>query len=99
MNPDARFMVIDDVPDVRFGNAGHWKQYYGCQKTLGFRDLHLKGQMVCGRPCIFLYNEDEDPRLDGTLDTDYLLRNCIFVDINESMYQNSDGTFDQVNVP
>ena len=85
MNSDARFMVFDDMPSVRFGNAGHWRQYYGCQKTLGLRDLHFKGQMIWGRPCIFLCNEDEDPRLDGTLDTDYLLRNCIFVDLKESM--------------
>ena len=99
MNSDARFMVFDDVPSVRFGNAGHWKQYYGCQKTLGLRDLHFKGQMIWGRPCIFLCNEDEDPRLDGTLDTDYLLRNCIFVDLKESLYQNADGTLADVYVP
>ena len=98
-NSDARFMVFDDVPSLRFGNAGHWKQYYGCQKTLGLRDLHFKGQMIWGRPCIFLCNEDEDPRLDGTLDTDYLLRNCIFVDLKESLYQNADGTLADVYVP
>ena len=83
----------------RFGNAGHWQHYYGCQKTLGLRDLHFKGQMVWGRPCIFLCNEDEDPRLDGCLDTDYLLRNCIFVDLKESMYHNCDGTLDEVYMP
>ena len=99
MNPDARFMVFDDVPSVRFGNAGHWKQYYGCQKTLGLRDLHFKGPMVWGRPSIFLCNEDNDPRQDGTLDTDYLLRNFIFVDLKESMYQNGDGTLDEVYLP
>ena len=79
-------MVFNDVPSLRFGNAGHWKQYYGCQKTLGLRDPHFKGHMIWGRPCIFLCNEDEDPGLDGTLDTDYLLRNCIFVDLKEFMY-------------
>ena len=82
MSSDARFMVFDDALSVRFGNADHWKQYYGCQKTLGLRDLHFKGQMVWGRPCIFLCNENEHPRLDGTLDTDYFLPNCIFVDLN-----------------
>ena len=39
----------DDLPSVRFGKAGHWKQYYGCQKTLGLRDLHFKGQSVTHR--------------------------------------------------
>ena len=99
MNPDARFMVLDDVPSVRYGNVGHWKQYYGCQKTLGLGDLHFKRQMVWGRPCIFLYNEDEDPRLDGSQDTDYLLNNGIFVDLKESMYQNNDGTLDEFYMP
>ena len=55
--------------------------------------------MIWGRPCISLCNEDEDPRLDGTLDTNYLLGHCIFVDLKESMYQNSDGTLDRVYVP
>ena len=99
MNSDTRFMVSDDVPCVRFGNAGHWKQYYGCQKTFGLRDLHFKGQMIWGCPCIFLCNEDENPRLDGTLDTDYLLSNCIFVDLKESLYQNADWTLADVYVP
>ena len=99
MNTNARFMGFDDVPSARFGNAGQWKQYYGCQKTLGLRDLHFTGQMVWGRPCICLCNEDEDPRLDGCLDTDYLVPNCIFVDLKESMYQNSGGTLDEVYMP
>ena len=98
-NTNTRFMVFDDVPSARFGNAGHWKQYYGCQKTLGLHDLHFKGQMVQGRTCIFLYNEDKDPRLDGYLNTNYLLSNWIFVDLKESMYQNSDGTLDEVYMP
>ena len=32
MNSDGRFKVFDDVPSGTFGNAGHWKQYYGWQK-------------------------------------------------------------------
>ena len=55
--------------------------------------------MIWGHPSIFLYNEDEDMRLDGTLDTDYLLRNCIFVNLKESLYQNADGTLADVYVP
>ena len=55
--------------------------------------------MFWGRPCIFLCNENEDRRLDGTLDTDSLLRNCIFVVIKESLYQNADGTLADVYVP
>ena len=99
MNSDARFMVFDDVPSVRFGNAGYWKQYYGCQKTLGLRDMDFKGLMIWGCPCIFRGNEDEDPRLDGILDTDYLLLNCIFVNLKDSLYQNADGTLADVYVP
>ena len=99
MNSKARFMVFDDVPSVRFGNEGYWKQYYGCQKTLGLCDLHFKGEMIYGRPCIFFCNEDQDPRLDGTLDTDYLLRNCIFVDLKESLYQNANQTLADIYVP
>ena len=48
--------------------------------------------MIWGHPCIFLYKKDEDPRLDGTLATDYLLCNCIFVDLKESLNQNADWT-------
>ena len=99
MNSDARFMVLDDMPSVRLGNVGHWKQYYGCHQSLGLRDLQFKGQMIWGCPCIILCNEDENPRLDGTLDTDYLLRNCIFVDLKESLCQNADGTLADVYVP
>ena len=98
MNTDTRLMVFDDMPSVRYGNAGLWKHYYGCQKTFGLYDLHFKTQMFWGCPCIFLCNEDEDPRLDCTLDTDYLLRNCIFVDLKESLYQNRDSILDEVYV-
>ena len=55
--------------------------------------------MVWGRPCIFLCNEDEDTRREGIIDTDYLLRNCIFVDLKESIYHNADSTLADVYVP
>ena len=62
-------------------------------------DLHFKGQMIRGHPYMFLYNEDEDPRRDGSLNTEYLLCNCIFVDLKESLYQNADGTLALVYMP
>ena len=55
--------------------------------------------MIWGHPCIFLCNEDKDPRLNGTLDIDYLLGNCIFVDLKESLYQNADRALADVYVP
>ena len=62
-------------------------------------DLQFKGQMIWGHPCMFLYNEDEDPRRDGSLNTDYLLRNCTLVDVKESLYQKADGMLADVYVP
>ena len=99
MNSNAWFMVFDDVPFDRYEGAGCWKQYYRCQKTLGLRDLHCRGQLTWGRLCIFLCNADEDPRLVGRYDLSYLAHNCIFVDIDESMYKNRDGTLDEVYTP
>ena len=99
MNTNTRFMVSDDVHSARFGNAGHWRQYYHCQKTLGLRDLHINGQMVWVGPCIFLCNEDKDQRLDGCLDTDSLVPKWIFVDLKESMYENAEGILDEVYMP
>ena len=81
MNSNSSFQVFDDVPSFRIGNAGHWKQYYCSQKTLGLRDVHFKAQMIWGHSCISLCNEDENLRLARTLDTDYLLRKCIFLDL------------------
>jgi len=99
MNSNAGFMVFDDVPFDRYEGAGCWKQYYGCQKALGLCDLHYRGQLTWGHPCIFLCNADEDPRLVGRYYLSYLAHTCIFVDIDESMYQNRDGTLDEVYTP
>jgi len=99
MNSNAGFMVFDDVPFDRYEGVGCWTQYYGCQKTLGLCDLHYRGQLTWGRHCIFLCNADEDPRLVGQYDLSYLAHNCIFEDIDESMYLNRDGTLDEVYTP
>jgi len=96
MNSHALFMVFDDVPFDRYEGAGCWKQYYGCQKILGLRDLHYRGQLTWGLPCISLCNADEDPRLVGRYDLSYLAHHWIIIDIHEPIYQNRDGTLDEV---
>jgi len=92
-------MIFDDMPFDWYEGAHCWKQYYRCQKTLGLCDLHYIGQLTWGCPYIFHSNADEDPRLVGQDDLSYLAHNCIFVDLTESMYQNRDGTLDELYSP
>ncbi|RPA98701.1 hypothetical protein L873DRAFT_1006343 [Choiromyces venosus 120613-1] len=99
MNPEALFMLFDDVKSRKYEGYRGWKLYWGCQKWLGTRDLNFRGNVEWGRPCIFTVNRDMDPRLDIEYDTDFLSRNCIIVDIEEQLYQNMEGTLPNVYMP
>jgi len=99
MNGDASFMLFDDVCREGFGAGESWKQFFGCQKTLSLRDLWWNGELTWGRPCIFTFNPDEDPRLNASYDLDFLTRNCIFIDVEEPLYMLEGTGLSEVYMP
>lgn len=84
---NASYIVFDDIPWDRF--KGWWKQFFGAQKEFVLTDKYKKKQKVLwGKPCIYLCNEEANPRdlLYFDSEKQWLDENTITCKINSSLY-------------
>ncbi|UDN67448.1 replication-associated protein [robinz virus RP_212] len=83
---DSRLVILDDI-DPKF--FPHWRGFLGCQKNITVTDKYRKKRRLRnGLPCIWLCNEEMDPRraLPGIAERRWLDLNCKFVILNGPLF-------------
>lgn len=81
------YIVVDDVPWEKFGC---WRQILGCQSEFVMTDKYLKKIRIknWGKPCIFLCNDDNDPKEKcKPEEREWLEANCFCVRLMGKLYQ------------
>jgi len=82
----ARLVIVDDV-DIKY--FPYWRGFLGCQRDIIVTDKYKKKHKIRnGLPCIWLCNEDLDPRraLPGAAERRWLNLNCDFVLLNRPLF-------------
>ncbi|UDN67472.1 replication-associated protein [robinz virus RP_428] len=85
-NSDAKYIILDDF-NIKFFPA--WKSFFGCQKSFVLTDKYRKKRTVqWGKPCIWLCNDDGDPRrtLSGAEST-WLWSNCLIYESDNPLFE------------
>jgi len=81
------YVIFDDIP---MDSKPMWKSFLGGQHQFTITDKYMKKKsIIWGKPCIFVCNEDHDPRLDPKLSSsfiDWLSGNCVYVDIENKLF-------------
>lgn len=64
------------------------KQWLGCQREFVITDKYRKKLSISwGKPCIYLCNDDQDPRMHCShLELAFFEENCIFVNIYNNKF-------------
>lgn len=78
-DPEGLYSVFDDF-EWKF-LAGK-KQWFGGQRQFTVTDKYRHKRTILndGRPSVFIFNKDNDPRKEMTSDeSDYFHSNCLFV--------------------
>lgn len=78
---DAQYAIFDDMQGG-MGFVHGYKNWLGCQWSFQVKRLYKDPALITwGKPCIWLCNNKEDPRLVESVDQEWLAENCIFVDL------------------
>lgn len=86
---DVAYGIFDDIP-FKFFNS--WNAFLGCQNHISLTDKYrAKRQVQWGKPAIYLTNLPpstwEDQVFPAGALADYIHRNCVFVSIDQPLYQ------------
>lgn len=84
-NDDAKYVIFDDI-DIKYFPA--WKQVLGCQRDITLTDKYRKKRRLRnGLACIWLCNEDMDPRNAlSRAQCEWLDINCDIVTLREPLF-------------
>lgn len=86
-NPDAEYIIFDDFP---WDQLKRWmKQFFGAQYEFVLTDKYRKKKTVkWGKPCIFLGNDDNDPKMQATpLEWQWLEMNVFYHTLTSRLYE------------
>ncbi|AIF34810.1 replication-associated protein [Sewage-associated circular DNA virus-3] len=85
-NDKAKYVIFDDI-DIKY--FPHWKSILGCQRDIQLTDKYRKKRRLRnGLPCVWLCNEDMDPR--GALSRtqcEWIESNCDVVTLREPLFE------------
>lgn len=81
---DVEYAVFDDMQGgLKFFHS--YKFWLGCQKQFYATDKYKGKKLIdWGKPCIYLSNTN--PLCDEGVDHDWLLGNCVLVEITEPIF-------------
>lgn len=80
------YAVFDDFPADRLKSS--YKQFMGCQKEFTVTDKYCKKITIrnWSIPSIYLFNNAEFENLHNILDWNWVINNCVIVEINNSLF-------------
>jgi len=84
-NAEAKYLIIDDI---KWEYVPQKKCLFGAQREFTLTDKYRKKRQIkWGKPCIYLYNPEEDPMLElhGDERTWYT-ENVTTIRINNKLY-------------
>jgi len=82
----GKYHVFDDFEWKYVPNRKSW---FGCQLRFTVTDKYRKKRTIDnnGRPSIFIFNDDNDPRQEMSLaEKQYYGKNALFIDIYDKFY-------------
>jgi len=83
VNESASYIVLDDI-DIGFFPS--YKMFLGGQKEFEVTDKYVrKLTLKWGKPCIWLSNDN--PCLNPKVDAAWLHANCVFVNLEDKLYE------------